>query len=126
MSGAAGRGCFGGHGVPPDVVVLFSVPSVHHARSRRILSLEERPLGRNVLELRARDSVPANLNFAEQVLCELRRINLLPRIIHERSGGLRSACGEADQYPRNAANSPHIDSNHSKSLPPIHQRNSAS
>ncbi len=39
----------------------------------------------------------------------------LARIIHERSGGLRFARPKTDECPSKAANSPHIDSDHSKS-----------
>ena len=42
----------------------------------------------------------------------------LARIIHERSGGLRFASGKTDECPWKVANSPHIDSNHSKAHPP--------
>ena len=44
--------------------------------------------------------------------------NFLARIIHERSGGLRFACVEADEDPSKAANSQHIDSDHSKPRSP--------
>jgi hypothetical protein len=39
----------------------------------------------------------------------------LARIIHERSGGLRFARPKVDECPSKTANSPHIDSDHSKS-----------
>jgi hypothetical protein len=43
----------------------------------------------------------------------------LTRIIHERSGRLRSACGKTDEFASHAANSPHFDSDYSRIAYPL-------